>query len=82
VDNSWVVKLLSGTVVRGIMWALAGVCAYLSARGIQADTPDASKITPVVEGILTFVLPIIASLWSKKKDAKLLGTEPPSTPAV
>ena len=71
------VKALAGTLTRGVMWLIAGLLAYLSAKGIQTDAPDASSVEPVIEGILAFALPIIAALWSKRKDAKLLATEPP-----
>lgn len=79
-DTAWVVKLLSGTVVRGLMWALAGLTVYLLGKGIVAPTPDQSVVESVVTGVLTIALPILAAIWSQKKDKALLFTEPPSKP--
>jgi len=76
-EKTWIVKILSGTVARGIMWAIAGICAYLSAKGIAAEAPDPEAVTAGVAGVVAFVLPIVASWWSSRKDRKLLATEPP-----
>jgi hypothetical protein len=76
-NTTWLAKILSGTATRGLMWAIAGVCVYLRAKGITAETPAESSIQPVVESVLIFVLPILASLWSLRKDKTLLATEPP-----
>lgn len=74
-DSVWVAKLLGGTITRGVMWALAGLCAYLAAKGIYAEVPEADNVAPVIEGVLAFVLPILASLWSARKNTKLLETD-------
>ena len=76
-DSTWLVKMLSGTITRGVLWAIAGVCAYLSAKGIEAKAPDEATIAPAVTGIVAFVLPILASWWSQRKDKRLLNTQPP-----
>ena len=77
-NSEWVVKALSGTVTRGVLWAIAGICAYLSAKGIEAKSPDEAAIAPAVTGIVAFVLPILASWWSQRKDKRLLTTDPPT----
>lgn len=61
-------KLLIGTLVRGIMWAAAGLASYLGCETISED---------VAEGIAIFgvaaILAVVSMFWSKKKDAKLNG---------
>jgi hypothetical protein len=78
-SSTWVMKLLTGTITRGVMWALAGLCGYLTAKGIQTPAADQSAVTQVVTAALAVLLPIVASLWSTKKDATLLATEPPKS---
>lgn len=76
-DNDTVVKMLSGTVVRGVMWMLGLLCGYLTAKGIQAPAVDQAVVTNLVTGALTVALPVLASWWSSRKDKALLMTKPP-----
>lgn len=76
-DSTWFNKALAGTVTRGVMWGLGILCAYLAAKGITVLPPEAASVEPVVAGALAFVLPILAALWSRRKDKALLMTAPP-----
>jgi len=78
-DFTWIAKMLSGTVTRGVLWAIAGVAAYLTIKGIVVPDVNADKVQEVVQGILLFILPIVASWWSHRKDKTLLVTPPPPT---
>ena len=75
-DTTWIASKLAGTVTRGVMWALAAFCAYLSTKGISATTPDSSAVQNTVTGILTFALPIIASWWSMRNQKTLQQQQP------
>jgi len=71
VDKKEVIKLLAGTVARGLMWGIATLSAYLGTETLDEDT------TGKLAYFLTSVaVAIIATIWSKKKDTKLAAAEP------
>ena len=73
----WISKATAGTIARGVLWAIAGVSAWLTLKGFVVPEADQSKVLEIVQAVLAIGLPILASRWSKKKDVKLLAIEPP-----
>lgn len=72
-DKTMAIKLVAGTLARGLLWASAALATKL---GIDA-APQAT-----VESVAYFAAAaIIAGLsayWSSRKNGKLLATEPPT----
>ena len=73
-DKNTIIKLLAGTLVRGILWAAGAISAKLGVESISQDT---------AQGVAYFIASIIvagvASWWSSRKDRHLLMTPPPVT---
>ena len=74
-DRNTIVKLLAGTLVRGILWAAGAISAKFGVESISRDT---------AEGIAYFAASIIvagaAAWWSARKDRRLLMTPPAAKP--
>jgi len=72
-DKNTIIKLLAGTLARGILWAAGAVSAKLGIESIGRDT---------AEGIAYFAASVIvaavAAWWSSRKDRRLLMTSPPA----
>jgi hypothetical protein len=73
-DRSTVIKLLAGTLARGILWAAGALSAKLGVDSLSRDT---------AEGVAYFAASVIvagvAAWWSSRKDRRLLMTPPPVT---
>lgn len=71
-DKTAAIKLLAGTLARGIMWAAAAAAAKWGFDAMSEST---------AEGLAFFVAGAvvagISAVWSAKKDQKLLDTPPP-----
>ena len=71
-DKAAAIKMLAGTVTRGMLWGLGLLCQW---TGYQMDSDE------WVTGAGLFVagtgVELFASWWSKRKDKKLLAQEPP-----
>lgn len=72
-DKKAVLKLLAGTVARGLLWAVAGISASLGVKGAELEEDAAYQVS---YWAVSVVAAIAASLWSKGKDQKLLGQLP------
>jgi ABC-type hemin transport system substrate-binding protein len=72
-DKNTVIKLLAGTMARGILWAAGAVSAKL---GIESLSQDAAQ--SVAFFAASIVVTAAASWWSSHKDQRLLMTPPPS----
>jgi hypothetical protein len=72
VDKATIIKLVAGTLARGILWACAAIAAK---AGVETISENA------VQGVALFAAALIvalgSALWSKWKDKKLLTTPPP-----
>ena len=70
-DKTEAIKLLGGTLARGILWATAALAAKTGAENITEDT---------AAGLGAFAAAIIiaaaSAWWSRRKDKKLLQTIP------
>ena len=70
-DKKEAIKLLGGTIARGILWATAALSAKVGADNISEDT---------AKGLGAFLAAVIIALasawWSRRKDKKLLQTPP------
>ncbi|MBI5724586.1 MAG: hypothetical protein HZA50_11545 [Planctomycetes bacterium] len=70
--NDSIVKMLAGTIARGLIWVVAALAAWL---GVEAM--PASAVQAVAEFAAAGVLAGAAMLWSTWKNRKLLETPPP-----
>lgn len=70
-DKKEAIKLLGGTLARGILWAAAALAAKTGVENITEDT---------AAGLGAFAAAVIIALasayWSRRKDKKLLQTTP------
>jgi len=71
-DKQTIIKMLTGTVARGVMWAFVGISGMI---GIQC--PEENVVTGVAAWLVAGILAIGAILWSKWKDKKNLETPLP-----
>jgi len=70
-DKKEVIKLLAGTITRGLMWGFSALATYIGIESIKEET--ASQLAYfLAAGIVAG----IATAWSKKKDKKLAESEP------
>jgi len=74
-DKNAVIKMFSGTVARGILWAAGGICQALGVTFVQADNEAWAQGAAVF--LLGTAMEVAAAWWSKRKDKKLLAAEPP-----
>ncbi len=70
-DKKAVIKLLAGTILRGLLWGSAAIGSWLGTEAM-----DESTATGLAVYIASAVVAIIATLWSKKKDTKLTFADP------
>ncbi|MCK4627196.1 MAG: hypothetical protein KAV00_17925 [Phycisphaerae bacterium] len=65
------IKLLGGTLARGILWATAALTAKTGVENIPEDTA-------VSLGAFTaaIIIALASAFWSRRKDKKLLQTAP------
>ncbi|MCD4699558.1 MAG: hypothetical protein K8R91_03180 [Phycisphaerae bacterium] len=70
-DKTEAIKLLGGTLARGILWAAAALAAKTGVENISEDTAAGL-------GVFTAAVIVAAASawWSRRKDQKLLMTEP------
>jgi len=72
VDNAFALKLLAGTLARGILWVAAALAAKYGVETVSEDT---------ALGLAGFAAALIvtgvSAWWSARKDGKLLATPPP-----
>ncbi len=70
-DKKEAIKLLGGTLARGILWAAAALSAKAGVENISNDT---------AAGLGAFLAAVVIALasawWSRRKDEKLLQTLP------
>ena len=70
-DKKEAIKLLGGTLARGILWATAALAAKTGVENISEDT---------AAGLGAFAAAVIiaaaSAWWSRRKDKKLLQTIP------
>ena len=69
-DKKTVIKLLAGTITRGILWASAAISAKI---GVEKLSESASEALGYF--IASIVVVLISTWWSKRKDKKLLESE-------
>ena len=73
-DKNTIIKLLAGTLARGLLWVAGAISAKLGVETISRDT---------AEGIAYFaasiILAAVAAWWSARKDRRLLMTPPPAS---
>ena len=69
-DKKLVVKLLAGTIARGILWASAAIAAKIGIEKLSEGTAEA-----VGYFIASVVVVLVSTWWSKRKDKKLLETD-------
>ncbi|HUX01395.1 MAG TPA: hypothetical protein VMY35_10500 [Phycisphaerae bacterium] len=71
-DKATAIKLLAGTLTRGILWVAAAVATKYGVETLDENT---------VHGLAGFGAAIIVAAvsvwWSKRKDQKLLDAPPP-----
>ncbi|MCD6377296.1 MAG: hypothetical protein J7L99_00440 [Planctomycetes bacterium] len=70
-DKSQAIKLLGGTIARGILWATAAISARMGIENISKDTAQGVGMF-----FAAIILALLSSLWSHRKDKKLLQTPP------
>ncbi len=71
-DKATAIKLLGGTLARGIMWAAAALSAKMGVDALDKDTGTAIGMFAA-----SLIVAAISAWWSKSKDKKLLLTPPP-----
>lgn len=72
-DKASAIKLLGGTLARGILWATAALAAKTGAENISEDT--AVSLGAFAAAVM---IALASAFWSRRKDKKLLMTEPQS----
>jgi len=71
-DKKTAIKLLAGTITRGVLWATAAISAKVGIENISEDTGQA-----IGYFLAALIISILSTWWSKRKDKKLLLTKPP-----
>ena len=72
-DRKELIKLLAGTITRGIMWAAAALSSWL---GIEALDQQAGNALGFF--VAAAVCAGVSAWWSSRKDRKLLHATPPA----
>jgi len=72
VDKTTAIKMLAGTIARGIMWG-----AGLLAAKAGVDAMNQNTVEAISYFVASLVVAGIAAWWSAKKDKKLLKTPAP-----
>lgn len=73
-DKSTIVKMIAGTITRGVMWVLAYLSVRLGVDNVSAETGQA-----IGYFIASVVVAAVAMAWSWCKNRKLLASPPPAT---
>ena len=76
-DKKEAIKLLGGTLARGILWAAAALAAKTGAENISEDT--AASLGAFLAAV---IIAAVSAYWSKRKDKKLLQAMPTSRQAI
>jgi hypothetical protein len=71
VDKTEAIKLLGGTLARGILWATAALAAKTGVENISENT--AASLGAFAAAI---IIAAASAWWSRRKDKKLLQTIP------
>ena len=71
VDKADAIRLLGGTLARGVLWATAALSAKFGVDNIDSNTGEAVGMFAAA-----VIVSAISTWWSRKKDVKLLKTEP------
>jgi len=66
-------KLMLGTITRGLLWVFAMLTAKFGLPMVGE-----SEVAEVAGYVVAGLLAVVALVWSKKKDTKLLKTDPPA----
>lgn len=70
-DKKEIIRLLAGTITRGIMWG----AAFLGGK-IGTEAMDENTMAGLATWLASAVVAIVALFWSKKKDTKLTWADP------
>ena len=70
-DKAAAIKLLGGTIARGVLWASGFVVAKMGIEELDKDT--AAGVGMFAASILVWVA---SAIWSSKKNKKLADAEP------
>jgi len=70
-DKKAVIKLLAGTIARGIMWGSSAIGTWIGTEAIDENTAAG-----LAAYLASAIVAIVAMIWSKKKDKKLADAEP------
>ena len=74
-DKTAAIKLLGGTLARGVLWATAALSAKFGVDNIDSNTGEAVGMFAAA-----VIVSAISTWWSKKKDTKLLQADPTIIP--
>lgn len=72
-DKATAIKLLAGTLVRGILWGAGLLAAKAGVDTISESTADGLALFAAA-----LIVTAVSAWWSAKKDKKLLETPTPS----
>jgi hypothetical protein len=72
-DRSTLIRLLAGTLARGILWAAGALSAKLGVESLSQNTAQS-----IAYFAASLVVAAVAAWWSSRKDRRLLFTPPPS----
>jgi len=70
-DRNTLIRLLAGTVARGILWAAGALSARLGVESLNHDTAES-----VAYFAASLIVAGVAAWWSSRKDRRLLMTPP------
>jgi len=65
-------KLLSGTISRGFLWAVGGLCQALGVGFVQAENAEWAQGAAIF--IVGTLFEVVAGWWSRGKDQKLIDS--------
>lgn len=69
--NDAIMKLLAGTVARGLMWATSAISAKYA-----VDAPGEDTVAQVAGWLVAIGAAVVATIWSNRKDKKLKAETP------
>jgi len=74
-DKKLFIKMLSGTVARGLLWCIGGLMQLVGLQFVRAENAEWA------EGLAGFLigtaLEVVAMIWSHAKDKKNVTSFPP-----
>ena len=68
-DKKLLIQLISGTILRGLIWGVSIVSAWSA-----VESPDEETLTKVAKWLAAFIVAAIGIAWSMTKNKKLLKT--------